>query len=466
MTSQQLTPKEMISFLNRYIVGQDKAKRAVAVAIRNRYRRNLLTDEEKSEIIPKNILMIGPTGVGKTEIARRIAKLVDAPFVKVEATKFTEVGYVGRDVESMVRDLVETGVRIVKEQQRAKVKDQAAIQAEERLVELLVPSKKKKGTMQNPFEMLFGGQKDDSDDEEQQEVTELTRKRSELAELLKEGKLEEQQVTVEVASQQPSMFDALQGSGMEQMGANMQDAMSSLMPKKTVTRKLKVKDARRVLEAEEADKLIDHDEIARLAIELTEQSGIIFIDEMDKIASKNGGSSSADVSREGVQRDILPIVEGSTVTTKYGSVKTDYILFIAAGAFHMAKPSDIIPELQGRFPLRVELDKLSKDDFVRILKEPDFSLIRQYEKLLATEDVQLEFTDESIDKIAEIAFEVNDNTENIGARRLHTIVERLLEELSFEASEIGPTSIKITAAYVDEKLQDIVKDKDLSHFIL
>lgn len=466
MTTKQLTPKEMISFLNRYIVGQEKAKRAVAVAIRNRYRRNLLTDEEKSEIIPKNILMIGPTGVGKTEIARRIAKLVDAPFVKVEATKFTEVGYVGRDVESMVRDLVETGVRIVKEQQRAKVKDQAAIQAEERLVELLVPSKKKKGTMQNPFEMLFGGQKDDSDDEESQEVTELTRKRSELAELLKQGKLEEQQVTVEVASQQPSMFDALQGSGMEQMGANMQDAMSSLMPKKTVTRNLKVKDARRVLEAEEADKLIDHDEIARLAIELTEQSGIIFIDEMDKIASKSGGSSSADVSREGVQRDILPIVEGSTVTTKYGAVKTDYILFIAAGAFHMAKPSDIIPELQGRFPLRVELDKLSKDDFVRILKEPDFSLIRQYEKLLATEDVQLEFTDESIDKIAEIAFEVNDNTENIGARRLHTIVERLLEELSFEASEIGPTSIKITAAYVDEKLQDIVKDKDLSHFIL
>lgn len=466
MTSLQLTPKEMISFLNRYIVGQDKAKRAVAVAIRNRYRRNLLTDEEKNEIIPKNILMIGPTGVGKTEIARRIAKLVDAPFVKVEATKFTEVGYVGRDVESMVRDLVETGVRIVKEKQRAQVKDQAAVQAEERLVELLVPSKKKKGSMQNPFEMLFGGQNNESGADQQEEVTEMTQKRSEIAVLLKQGKLEEEQVTVEVASQQPSMFDALQGSGMEQMGSNMQDALSSLMPKKTSLRKLAVKDARRVLEAEEADKLIDHDEIARQAVQLTEQSGIIFIDEMDKIASKSGGSSSADVSREGVQRDILPIVEGSTVNTKYGSVKTDYILFIAAGAFHMAKPSDIIPELQGRFPIRVELDKLTKEDFVRILKEPDFSLIRQYEKLLATEDVLLEFTDEAIDRIAEIAFEVNDNTENIGARRLHTIVERLLEELSFEASDIGPTSIKITPSYVDEKLQGIVKDKDLSHFIL
>ncbi len=465
MKSKELTPKEMISFLNRYIVGQDKAKRAVAVAIRNRYRRNLLTDEEKSEVIPKNILMIGPTGVGKTEIARRIAKLVDAPFVKVEATKFTEVGYVGRDVESMVRDLVETGVRIVKEQQRAKVKDQAAIQAEERLVELLVPSKKKKMQMGNPFEMLFGGQKNDQDGESPQEETDRQRKRSEIAALLKEGKLEEEQVTVDVESQQPSMFDALQGSGMEQMGSNMQDALSSLMPKKTVSRKMKVKDARRVVEAEEADKLIDHDEIARLAVELTEQSGIIFIDEMDKIASK-GGSGNADVSREGVQRDILPIVEGSTVNTKYGAVRTDYILFIGAGAFHIAKPSDIIPELQGRFPIRVELDKLSKEDFVRILKEPDFSLIRQYEKLLATEDVQLEFTDDAIDRIAEIAFDVNDNTENIGARRLHTIVERLLEELSFEASDIGPTSIRITPAYVDEKLAGIVKDKDLSHFIL
>lgn len=462
---QELTPKELTAHLDRYIIGQDKAKRAVAVAIRNRYRRSLLSDDEKSEIIPKNILMIGPTGVGKTEIARRIAKLVNAPFLKVEATKFTEVGYVGRDVESMIRDLTEAGVRIVREEQREAVKGNAVILAEERLIELLVPEKKKMGGMQNPFEMLFG-QKAEQEEPDYAEVAEVKRKRSEIATSLKAGALEEQMVTVEVSAQQPSMFDALQGSGMEQMGANMQDALSSLMPKKTVKRKMKVKDARIALEAEEADKLIDHDEISRRAIELTEQSGIIFIDEMDKIASRGGSGSSADVSREGVQRDILPIVEGSTVSTKYGTVKTDFILFIAAGAFHMSKPSDIIPELQGRFPIRVELEKLTKNDFERILKEPDFSLIRQYEKLLNTEDIVLDFTDEAISRLAEIAFEVNDNTENIGARRLHTILEKLLEELSYEAADIGPATIKITPAYVDEKLKDIAKDKDLSQFIL
>ncbi|MET3656109.1 ATP-dependent HslUV protease ATP-binding subunit HslU [Sporosarcina psychrophila] len=462
---QELTPKELTAHLDRYIIGQDKAKRAVAVAIRNRYRRSLLSDDEKSEIIPKNILMIGPTGVGKTEIARRIAKLVNAPFLKVEATKFTEVGYVGRDVESMIRDLTEAGVRIVREEQREAVKGHAVILAEERLIELLVPEKKKMGGMQNPFEMLFG-QKAEQEEPDYAEVAEVKRKRSEIAISLKAGELEEQMVTVEVTAQQPSMFDALQGSGMEQMGANMQDAFSSLMPKKTVKRKMKVKDARIALEAEEADKLIDHDEISRRAIELTEQSGIIFIDEMDKIASRGGSGSSADVSREGVQRDILPIVEGSTVSTKYGTVKTDFILFIAAGAFHMSKPSDIIPELQGRFPIRVELEKLTKNDFERILKEPDFSLIRQYEKLLNTENVVLDFTDEAISRLAEIAFEVNDDTENIGARRLHTILEKLLEELSYEAADIGPATIKITPAYVDEKLKDIAKNKDLSHFIL
>ncbi|WP_342512613.1 ATP-dependent protease ATPase subunit HslU [Sporosarcina sp. FSL K6-1522] len=461
----ELTPKELTAHLDRYIVGQDNAKRAVAVAIRNRYRRSLLSDDEKNEIIPKNILMIGPTGVGKTEIARRIAKLVNAPFIKVEATKFTEVGYVGRDVESMIRDLVEAGVRIVREEQREAVKEHAAVLAEERLIELLVPEKKKMGGMQNPFEMLFG-QKAEQEEPDYTEVAEVKRKRSEIAASLRAGKLEEQMVTIEVSSQQPSMFDALQGSGMEQMGANMQDALSSLMPKKTVKRKMKVADARKALEAEEADKLIDHDEIARRAIDLTEQSGMIFLDEMDKIASRGGSGSSADVSREGVQRDILPIVEGSTVTTKYGPVKTDFILFIAAGAFHMAKPSDIIPELQGRFPIRVELDKLSKADFERILKEPDFSLIRQYEKLLETEEVILDFTDEAISRIAEIAYGVNDDTENIGARRLHTILEKLLEELSYEAADIGPATIKITPAYVDEKLKSIAKNKDLSQFIL
>ncbi|MFS0688107.1 ATP-dependent protease ATPase subunit HslU [Sporosarcina sp. 179-K 8C2 HS] len=463
---QELTPRELTAYLDRYIVGQNAAKRAVAVAIRNRYRRSLLADDEKREIIPKNILMIGPTGVGKTEIARRIARLVNAPFVKVEATKFTEVGYVGRDVESMVRDLTEAAVRIVREEMRESVKGQAEKLAEERLVELLVPEKKRKVNMQNPFEMLFG-QKADEDDKNPDEADDIRQKRSEIARRLAAGELEDQPITVEVSSQQPSMFDALQGSGMEQMGASMQDALSSLMPKKMTKRKMKVKDARKVLQAEEADKLIDHDEISRRSVELTEQSGIIFIDEMDKIASRgNSGGSSADVSREGVQRDILPIVEGSTVTTKYGPVKTDFILFIAAGAFHMSKPSDIIPELQGRFPIRVELEKLTKDDFVRILKEPDFSLIKQYEKLLATENVEIEFSDEAIDRVAEIAFDVNDNTENIGARRLHTILEKLLEELSYEAAEIGPSSIKITVAYVDDKLKNIVKNKDLSHFIL
>ena len=462
---RELTPKELTAHLDRYIIGQDNAKRAVAVAIRNRYRRSLLSDEEKSEIIPKNILMIGPTGVGKTEIARRIAKLVHAPFLKVEATKFTEVGYVGRDVESMVRDLTEAGVRIVHAEKREEVREQAEKLANERLVKLIVPEKKKQSGGQNPFEMLFG-QKEEEEETDHEKEAEIKKKRSDIERGLLAGELEEEQVTVEVTEQQPSLYDAFQGSGMEQMGANMQDALSSLMPKKKTQRKMKVKDARLVLQAEEADKLIDHDEIARHAIELTEQSGIIFIDEMDKIASSGGGGSTADVSREGVQRDILPIVEGSTVSTKYGAVKTDFILFIAAGAFHISKPSDIIPELQGRFPIRVELDKLSKDDFVRILKEPDFSLIRQYERLLDTEGVTLDFSDDAVSRIAEIAFEVNDNTENIGARRLHTILEKLLEELSYEAAEIGPTTIKITPDYVDKKLQEIAKNKDLSQFIL
>lgn len=463
---KEYTPRELTAYLDRFIVGQSDAKRAIAVAIRNRYRRSLLSDEERNEIIPKNILMIGPTGVGKTEIARRIAKLVQAPFIKVEATKFTEVGYVGRDVESMVRDLVEAAVRIVREQRREAVKEEAAKHAEDRLIELLVPSTKKKGSIQNPFEMLFG-QKEEAPERDSTELDEAIRlKRSDIKAQLQAGQLEEAIITVEVTSQPPSLFDAFQGSGMEQMGTSMQDALSSLMPKKAVKRKMKVKDARKILQAEEADKLLDADEIARTAIELTEQSGIIFIDEFDKIASKNHSSSSADVSREGVQRDILPIVEGSTVTTKYGAIKTDFILFIAAGAFHMAKPSDIIPELQGRFPIRVELEKLTKHDFERILREPDFSLIRQYEKLLATEEVQVEFSDTAISRLAELAYEVNDATENIGARRLHTILEKLLEELSFEASDIGPATIRITPEYVDEKLGNIVKNKDLSQFIL
>ncbi|MFC4409225.1 HslU--HslV peptidase ATPase subunit [Chungangia koreensis] len=464
MKKNDWTPRQLMEHLDRYIVGQQNAKKAVAVAIRNRYRRNLLTEEQRNEIIPKNILMIGPTGVGKTEIARRIAKLINAPFIKVEATKFTEVGYVGRDVESMVRDLTESAVRIVKEEKMDEVKDQAERLADERIVKLLVPSLKKKQSGQNPFEMIFGQRMEEETDSG--EETEIRIKRSEVADRLREGKLEDEWITVEVTEQTPSLFDALQGSGMEQMGSSMQDALSGMMPKRKKKRKMKVKDARRVLTLEEAQKLVDTEEISQIAIERAEQSGIIFIDEMDKIASRSGGSSSADVSREGVQRDILPIVEGSTVTTKYGPVKTDYMLFIAAGAFHMAKPSDIIPELQGRFPIRVELEKLTKDDLIRILKEPDNSLITQYTALLETEGVSINFKDDAIVRLAEIADEVNMNTENIGARRLHTILEKLLEDLSFEASDIAPTQIEITSQYVDQKLGTIIKNKDLSQFIL
>ena len=465
--SFNLTPRQIVERLDQYIIGQKEAKKAVAVALRNRYRRSLLDDQMRDEINPKNILMIGPTGVGKTEIARRIAKLVHAPFVKVEATKFTEVGYVGRDVESMVRDLVETAVRLVKEEKMLSVKGQAEQNANQRLVELLVPSNKKATNMKNPLEMLFGGgngqveqESNSTDDLNKQE------KRKVVKEKLSLGELENEIVTVEVEEQQPSMFDMLQGSGMEQMGLNMQDALGSLMPKRRKKRKLTVSDARKLLTQEEAQKLIDMDEVTQEAVYRAEQTGIIFIDEIDKIASKNSGGSSADVSREGVQRDILPIVEGSTVTTKYGFVKTDHVLFIAAGAFHMSKPSDLIPELQGRFPIRVELTKLTVEDFIKILVEPDNALIKQYIALLATEGIEIEFSDDAITRIAEVAFEVNQNTDNIGARRLHTILEKLLEDLSFEAPDITMEKITITPQYVEEKLGVISRNRDLSRFIL
>jgi ATP-dependent HslUV protease ATP-binding subunit HslU len=464
-----LSPKQIVEKLDQYIIGQKDAKKAVAVALRNRYRRSLLNEKMRDEIVPKNILMIGPTGVGKTEIARRLAKLVGAPFIKVEATKFTEVGYVGRDVESMVRDLVETSVRLIKEEKMNMVKEKAAQNANKRLVELLVPGKQKQSNYKNPFEMLFGGGQTNDNDQDLATHTEegnTADKKKQIAQQLALGELEDYNVTIEVEEQAPSMFDMLQGSGMEQMGMNMQDALSNLIPKKRKKRKLTVRDARKVLIGEEAAKLVDMDEVTQEAINRAEQSGIIFIDEIDKIVSKNHNTASADVSREGVQRDILPIVEGSTVITKYGSVKTDYILFMAAGAFHMAKPSDLIPELQGRFPIRVELSKLTADDFVKILVEPSNALLKQYSALLETEGIQLEFSDEAIRKIAQVAFDVNQNTDNIGARRLHTIMERLLEDLSFEASDITLEKVIITPQYVEDKLGSIVKNKDLSQYIL
>lgn len=464
MIKNNLTPKQITEQLSRHIVGQNDAKRAVAIALRNRYRRSQLSEELQAEVVPKNILMIGPTGVGKTEIARRIAKLTNAPFIKVEATKFTEVGYVGRDVESMVRDLVEASHRLVKEELMQGVQAQAEQLANERLVKLLAPSHKRKQPSQNPFEMLFGGQAEQMDDTDTDDTV-IRSKRAQLAIDLQAGKLEEELVTIKVEEQNMAMFDALQGAGMNN-NPGMQDMLSSLMPKQTKKRRLKVRDARRVLTQEEAAKLIDSDELTQEAITRAEQTGIIFIDEIDKIASRSNGGSSADVSREGVQRDILPIIEGSTITTKYGPVKTDYMLFIGAGAFHMSKPSDLIPELQGRLPIRVELDKLTKEDFVRILQEPDQSLTTQYQALLATEGVTIAFTDDAIERIAEIATEVNQDTDNIGARRLHTILERLLEEVSFEASEIAPAHIEITPAYVDEKLGEIIGNKDLTQFIL
>ena len=465
MATSSLTPRQIVQELDRYIVGQKKAKKSVAIALRNRYRRNLVDESMRDEIVPKNILMIGPTGVGKTEIARRLAKLVGAPFIKVEATKFTEVGYVGRDVESMVRDLIETAVRMVKAERMEKVKDRAEKLANERLVALLAPSPTKAKSQRNPLEMLFGGQNKDEQEEPTPDPS-LASKRTQIAEQLSEGKLESDMVEIEVEDAAPSMLDMLGGQGNEQAGLNMQEMFGSLMPKRTKKRKLHVKEARKVLTQEEAQKLIDMDDVIQESIQRAEQSGIIFIDEIDKIASSSRGGSGPDISREGVQRDILPIVEGSTVVTKYGPVKTDYVLFIGAGAFHIAKPSDLIPELQGRFPIRVELSDLTLEDFVSILTEPKNALTKQYTALLQTEGITVEFAEEAIHEIARIAVEVNQQTENIGARRLHTILEKLLEDLSFEAPDITLESIVINPAYVREKLSSIVQNRDLSQYIL
>lgn len=458
-----LTPREIVRELDRYIVGQDAAKRAVAVALRNRYRRSCLAEQLQEEIIPKNILMIGPTGVGKTEIARRLAKLVRAPFIKIEATKFTEVGYVGRDVEAIIRDLVEIALRMVKVERADKVQAQAAINAEKRLVELLVPEKRSESSSSNPFQMLFG---QSSDQEKKIDVTpEIEQERKIVADRLHRGELEEHVIEISVEENTP-LSDMLGNNNMMEMGLNIQDMMSGMLPKRHKKRKVTVREARKILINEETQNLIDQDEAVQDAIRRTEHEGIVFLDEIDKIAGRESAGSS-DVSRGGVQRDILPIVEGSTVVTKYGPVKTDHILFIAAGAFHLNKPSDLIPELQGRFPIRVELESLSVADFKRILTEPQSSLIKQYSALLGTEGIKVDFTENAIDELAEVAYKVNSSTENIGARRLHTIVEKVLEELSFEASELPDDyTVTINREYVQHRLGNVVQNQDLARYIL
>ncbi|GAA4700698.1 ATP-dependent protease ATPase subunit HslU [Brevibacillus fulvus] len=465
MNAEQLTPRKIVEHLDKYIVGQAQAKKAIAVALRNRYRRSRLPESMIDEVVPKNILMIGPTGVGKTEIARRIAKLTGAPFVKVEATKFTEVGYVGRDVESMVRDLVEAAIRTVKSEKMETVKERAEKLANEAIVNYLVPSRKPQNQFKNPFEMFFGGQQQNQTHSTEADDASVEQQRRQVAWQLDAGQLEEQTIEIEVEDQAPTMFDLFQMPGSEQMGMQMQDMLGNLLPKRTKKRKLRIKEARKVLIQQEAQKLVDMDEVIQEAIYRAEQHGIIFIDEIDKIAGKEG-RGGADVSREGVQRDILPIVEGSTIMTKYGAIRTDYMLFIAAGAFHIAKPSDLIPELQGRFPIRVELTSLQKEDFVRILTEPKNALLKQYTALLETEGIKVEFTEEAILELAKLAEEVNQATDNIGARRLHTIMEKLLEDLSFEAPDIHLETVRITPEYVKEKLANIVGNRDLSQYIL
>lgn len=457
------TPREIVAELDKYIVGQDKAKRAVAIALRNRWRSRRLDVSLRDDVIPKNILMIGSTGVGKTEIARRLAKLVQAPFIKVEATKFTEVGYVGRDVESIIRELAETSVRMVRERRIAEVQEKAKDLAEERILDVFVPEPKRSA---NPLGRLFSAAETAEKEDAAESEPKYKAGRDWCRRRLAAGELEDELIEIDVEDSPRPMVGMFAGSGLEGVSDNLQDMIGSLMPKKQRRRKVSVREARKIFTQEEAMKLVDMDEVTEEAIRAAEHSGIVFLDEIDKVAAPGAAPSGPDVSREGVQRDILPIVEGSTVMTKYGPLKTDHVLFIAAGAFHTAKPSDLIPELQGRFPIRVELAALEKEDFRRILVEPQNALLKQYEALLATEGVTLVFTDEAIDRLAEMACEVNAQTENIGARRLHTLLEKLLEEVSFEAPEMADKRVVIDAAYVEEKLADITVNRDLSRFIL
>jgi ATP-dependent HslUV protease ATP-binding subunit HslU len=443
-----MTPREIVQELDKHIVGQDEAKRAVAIALRNRWRRVQVDEPLRSEITPKNILMIGPTGVGKTEISRRLARLAKAPFIKIEATKFTEVGYVGREVDSIVRDLMDIAVKMIREDAMAKFRHRAEDAAEERVLDALLPPPKQ------PI-----GFATDVDDKPQDSDT-----RQKFRKMLREGKLDDKEIEIEIQAM-PVGVEIMAPPGMEEMTSQLQGMFQNIGGNRSTTRKLKVRDALKQLTDEEAAKMLDEEELKSQALEAVEQHGIVFLDELDKVA-KSSGTQGADVSREGVQRDLLPLVEGSTINTKYGMVKTDHILFIASGAFHISKPSDLIPELQGRFPIRVELKSLTTEDFVRILTEPDASLTSQYMALLATEEVDVEFTDSGVRRLAEVAFQVNENTENIGARRLHTVMERLLETISFEASDKSGTHIRINAGYVDEHLAELSKDEDLSRYIL
>ena len=472
MTKEDMTPREIVAELDKYIIGQNMAKKSVAIALRNRQRRLKLSEDMQKEITPKNLLMIGATGVGKTEIARRLATIVQAPFVKVEATKFTEVGYIGRDVESMVRDLVESSIQIVEKQQHSNVYTQAERNAIERIVKILIPGikkEKKQAASTNPFESMFKNMGVDPNQlapqaEEEEEVTEaISTDREKMKQQIRNGLLDEREITVQVESQKKAMNSPM-GAGLEQMGIDLNETLGALRPKTKIKRTVTVKKAIDLFIQEESEKLVNQEDIHSMAVDLSQNSGIIFIDEFDKITSKN--QNSGTVSREGVQRDILPIVEGSQVSTKYGPIQTDHILFIASGAFHVSKPSDLIPELQGRFPIRVELDDLTKEDFVKILTEPNNALLKQYIAMLGTENVKITFTYESIERLAEIAYRVNQETDNIGARRLHTILEKLLEDLLFEAPDMQMGDITITENYVNEKIEHIVEDKDLSRYIL